>query len=190
MNRTNWTLDGDDVIPEEVKQAHDFPKKEEIYHAMLYLLECQSNMTVAAMKESAREKEEIESTTELTSLSPTDAFSIQYEESLLSSCHPHALQDVSIASALSKSDTDLNQIAKILYDENYKNNNKEENYGKITKEKWSNMKLWKERSRNMLNGLWDERAGAFLSKSAVLDWHGVDLEKDKRNHTKIETEKK
>mmetsp|Transcript_52815 Transcript_52815/g.78711 ORF Transcript_52815/g.78711 Transcript_52815/m.78711 type:complete len:863 (+) Transcript_52815:175-2763(+) len=190
MNRTNWTLDGDDVIPEEVKQAHDFPKKEEIYHAMLYLLECQSNMTVAAMKESAREKEEIESTTELTSLSPTDAFSIQYEESLLSSCHPHALQDVSIASALSKSDTDLNQIAKILYDENYKNNNKEENYGKITKEKWSNMKLWKERSRNMLNGLWDERAGAFLSKSAVLDWHDVDLEKDKRNHTKIETEKK
>ena len=110
------------VIPDHVKSSHQYPNDERVYHAMLYLLECQTN-AIAINKPG------------------------NYEKNLINQC-PFAMMDLAHFSILSRSNSDLYQIGKIL--------TSLYSAKAPSKTRLNVMKGWTQRIKKIEDYLWDE----------------------------------
>jgi len=91
IGESGWTPKSG-LIPENVRKSNRFPEDPKVFDAVLYLIECHSNVTA---------------------LNSTGDVIGDYELQLISYC-PFAMLDLSHLSILSRSTHDLQQIAKIL----------------------------------------------------------------------------
>jgi len=127
-------------IPSPVKQSFDYPGDDE-YYTLLYLLYDQSQNNVSdGAQEKNRQKHRRRKI-----YSSNMLFSPQF-----------AMLDVGFIAALSKSDRDMLQIAKILVDKNY--------VPPPTWEVMESLAVRSRRSQEMLHRLWDQRRGAFFNR--------------------------
>merc|ERR1719162_997362 len=89
IGESGWTPKSG-LIPENVRKSKRFPEDPKVFDAVLYLIECHSNVTA---------------------LNSTGDVIGDYELQLISYC-PFAMLDLSHLSILSRSTHDLQQIAK------------------------------------------------------------------------------
>ena len=124
-----------------------------IYNAMMYLFECQKNVTISMYDTNHQDlsspfsKQRNRKTTKTR---PKD-----YESELISKCG-FALLDASQIAILSKSNHDLMDIGNILK----KRHSKE----KPSKMQWKMMEKWLDMGHLLLDSLWNETHGGYLSR--------------------------
>ena len=122
-------------LPAQVTESYDY--NEEVYNAMLYLLECQADVTQNSTDEMG---------------------DIIVEEEILKNC-PFAMLDIGYAAALAQSNVALLHAGMWL--------SVETSVDFLSHSKLTNIQKWSEQSQKVLEHLWDEESQSYLSQHAT-----------------------
>ena len=153
LQTTKWEPKDDMINDNFITNSIHYPKDDNVYEAMLFLTECHKNVTFNYYnKNDDSNRDDKEGYND-------------YEQDLISQCG-FALLDVSNLAILSKSNHDLIEIGKILKSHHTSPSSPLYKPGQFQFDK---MNQWKEIGMLLLDSLWNETEGRYLSRSMHFD---------------------